>query len=175
MIGKITGRIVEKENGAVIVDVSGIGYKIWTPAEVEVGAETAFYTHLHVKEDALDLFGFIKKDELKLFESLLSVSGVGPKTALSVLTKGGSEMVNKAVAEHKPELLSAPGVGKKTAERIVLELSGKLSFIEIDDELKDALTRLGYKDFEAARAAQKIDKDQPLTTRIKEALKVLQK
>lgn len=175
MIAMLTGRILVKEKDFVITDVQGVGYKVWARTDADIGEDVVFYTHLVVKEDALDLYGFNNSDELKIFESLINVSGVGPKTAAVILFTNGADGVKKAIEFRKPEQLIAPGVGKKTAERIVLELSGKLSFAVMDDELIGALVGLGYTPNEARNAAHEVGDAGELQRRIKEALRVLKK
>ncbi len=165
MIAQLRGRLLEKQPNRVVVDVNGVGYDVHIPLSTfyemaEPGAEVTLRTHTHVREDALLLFGFATRLELQIFERLLSVSGIGPKLALAVLSGlEPAELVNAIRTANVARLTGIPGIGKKTAERIGLELKDKMASITPaeqpapspadDDEalrtdLLSALMNLGY-------------------------------
>jgi Holliday junction DNA helicase RuvA len=186
MIRQLRGKITHLEDKYLILDVHGVGYKICTTPENLVARdenETFFWTHLVVKEDALDLYGFRTKKDLDFFEMLLTVSGIGPKSALGVLSVADAETIKKAVVSNNSEYLTkVAGIGRKNAEKIVLELKGKIASWQIDsgdestmdheEDVIEALKALGYSLRQARDAAQKIPKDITDTNaRIKEALK----
>ncbi len=183
MIHSLFGKISEKRQNFFTINVGGIFYKIYasenTLKNVSVSeADSRIFTHLNVKEDALDLYGFLTESELNIFEKLISISGIGPKSAMSVLGLGKIDQIVTAINEGKADLLTrASGVGKKTAERIVLELKGKLdlpvssqtlTLMESDLELEETLVTLGYSKLEAKNIVSKIN---PKTTGFKERLK----
>lgn len=190
MISFLRGKILRRSLNFVILDVRDIGYKVFVNSaalsEVAEGQQAEFYIHQHVKEDALDLYGFRNLDELEMFELLLSISGVGPKSALGVLVVGKVGDIKESIARGDSSLLTkVSGIGKKTAERIVLELREKVgkmavgSQIGIDgvgisassDEI-DALMSLGYSLQQAREALQKVDHSiVDSGKRIKEALR----
>lgn len=153
MIGSLRGMIAERIGNAILLDVGGIGYLIHCPARTlaaaEVGREARFYIYDYVREDARKLFGFGSRDERMFFETLISISGVGPKVALLVLSVGTMEDIHAAVeAGDVGRLTSLPGIGAKTAKKIVLELKGKLvaetDIPQTDRDVADALVALGY-------------------------------
>ncbi len=156
MIARLEGIVVAQGERDVIVDVGGIGYRVYvtqaTKKDLVIGEEVAFRTHLAVREDALDLFGFASEGELALFESLLSVSGIGPKSAMNILSGTGVEILRRAIGSNDPSYLTkVAGVGKKTAEKIVLELHDKIGSLSQEEhtttaeqEALDALETLGY-------------------------------
>lgn len=176
MISYLNGKILNKRESFVIVVVGGIGYKVFVNSsilsEVNGGQEVEFYIHQHVREDALDLYGFHSLEELELFELLLSISGIGPKSALGVLTIAPVQDIKDSIARGDSDLLiKVSGIGKKTAERVVLELRdkvGSISFgesglsgfdnnmISSSDEM-DALVALGYSLQQAREALRKVD------------------
>ena len=177
------GKISEKRQNFFTINVGGIFYKIYasesTLKNISISdSDVRIFTHLNVKEDALDLYGFTTESELNVFEKLISISGIGPKSAMSVLGLGKIDQIVAAINEGKADLLTrASGVGKKTAERIVLELKGKLdlpvssqtlAFMESDLELEETLITLGYSKMEAKTIVGKIN---PKTTGFKERLK----
>lgn len=186
MIGRIKGKIVKKELGYVVVDVSGVGYKIFIMnlfAE-SFDKEVILYTHLYVREDTLSLYGFLQEDELELFELLISISGIGPKAALGVLGVGNVNTIKKSIAEGRSDLLmGVSGVGRKMAERVVLELKNKVisdgsvvlpqRLTTKDEEILEALMGLGYKKSEAMEAVSKTSPDLKTEERVKEALRFL--
>lgn len=161
--------------------------KVYIPAAVAsdlppVGTNVDLFCHLHVREDALDLYGFLTEAELGLFEALISVTGVGPKSALNIMSVTRADQLAAAINEGRTELLTkASGIGRKTAERVVLELKGKLSFgstartlnlLESDLDLEEALVGLGYSKQQAKAAISRIDpKLKDFNSRLKEALR----
>lgn len=192
MISYLSGKILNKRENFVILVVGGVGYKVFVNSqiisEVNTSQEVEFYTYQHVKEDALDLYGFHSLDELDLFELLLSISGIGPKSALGVLAIASVQDIKDSIARGDSDLLTkVSGIGKKTAERVVLELREKVGSIAVNldgkadnpesgmaqssDEI-DALIALGYSMQQAREAIRKIDpKITDSGERIKEALK----
>ncbi|MAF59682.1 MAG: Holliday junction branch migration protein RuvA [Candidatus Pacebacteria bacterium] len=190
MIAKLTGEIVETNATSVVVDVSGVGYRVFVTSDAlnslkkESGAAT-LHTHLAVRENSQDIYGFTNKDELVFFELLLSVSGIGPKSALAILSLSSVEAIRSAVLKGDTSYLTkVSGIGKKNAEKIVLELSDKLGAIEGvssesfqgDVDALEALTTLGYSQNEARDALKNVPKEFESTNdRLKEALKSLGK
>ncbi len=190
MITHIRGTVIDKEERAAVIDVHGVGYKVFATAttidSLKEGKEAALWTHLAVREDAQTLYGFPAKDELHFFELLISsVSGIGPKTALGILNVSSVSNIRKAVSTgDTSHLTKVSGIGKKMAEKIVLELKGKFgadsgdSGISLRDEVDalEALKALGYKHNDAREALKEID---PTITdtgeRVKRALKMLGK
>lgn len=194
MIGHLEGKVMFKGERHVVLDVGGIGYKIFvstgtlkelaSPSFAKASEGTAqLWTHLHVKEDALELYGFLDENELEFFEMLISISGIGPKSALGVLSLAPSETIKKAISSGDTSYLTkVSGIGRKTAEKIVLELKDKLVFDKIahaseemkeDADILDALLSLGYSQRDAREMIQKIPKDiKGREKRIREALKI---
>jgi len=166
MIAFLRGRVLDKHPNRLIVDVNGVGYEVHVPLSTyyevgEAGAEVALHVHTHVREDALQLFGFLTRLEQSLFERLIGISGIGPKLAIAVLSGIDSrELVASVQRADVARLTRIPGIGKKTAERIVLELKDRLRDVaasadldaaepdETGDQLRDdlvsALENLGY-------------------------------
>ncbi len=186
MISKIEGIIWDIKDKFIIVGVGGIGFKIFTTNETKEifhkGKETSLHTHLVVKEDALDLYGFTTEEELSFFEMLISISGIGPKTALNVLNISTVSTLKRAVSTNDiSHLTKVSGIGKKVAEKIVLELKDKVDSndendISLRDELDtvEALKALGYSQRESREALKEVEKNITKTgDRIKEALKIL--
>jgi len=179
MIATLRGEISQIEDNALVVEVGGVGLRVFVPApvrdRVKVG-ETAFlFTHLVVREDALTLYGFESQADRELFNMLLGVDGVGPKVALSVLSTMTLDAVQHAVFAEEADILSrVPGVGKKTAQKIALHLKDKLrpmdalarvaAMSDVDSEVLAALTSLGYSVVEAQAAIQSLPKDAPQDT-----------
>lgn len=192
MIHSVRGILKTRTDSFVVIDVHGIGLKVFTNAQTilkcaNVGGEIEMMCHLRVREDAMDLYGFLDEHTLRLFELLNSVSGVGPKSALSLLDLDSVPNITAAIFERKADLLArASGIGKKTAERIVLELSAKIGGLtskeviqgmEMSVEVEDALLSLGYTRPEV-RGALHVIKDTNYPTmedKLKAALKVLGK
>lgn len=173
-----------------VVEVGGLGLKVFMSERglksLHQGSEAALFCHLHVREDALDLYGFRSPEELEFFELLLAISGVGPRSALAVLDVAELAELGAAIQEGRPDLLTkASGIGRKTAERIVLELKGKIRMggaeemvkkMEGDSDLVETLVSLGYRRDQAKSALDKISKETVgLEARLKEVLKILGK
>ena len=191
MIGRINGILVEKNFPQVIVSCHGVGYEIDVPMSTfyplpRAGEEVTLLTHLVVREDAHLLYGFITAGERAAFRQLLKISGVGPKVALSVLSGMSVDDLSAAVAaEDSGRLTKIPGIGKKTAERLVLELRDKLpktiSVVRAADagaagsDVLNALLALGYNEREAAVAVKQIPADLQIADAIRHALKHLAK
>lgn len=189
MISFLQGKILNKGNGFVIVELNNIGYKVFVCqslwSKLNLGQEVELYTHQYVKEDALNLYGFNNIEELDLFELFLSVSGIGPKSALGILGVAKAEDIKDSISQGDPSLLTkVSGIGRKTAERAVLELRGKISPLASSgraagigsasgDEI-DALMALGYSMGQARDALRAVDeKIKDSGERIKQALKRL--
>ncbi len=197
MIALLTGEIAHKSVEKVIVDVSGVGYALQIPLSTfyllpETGA-VRLHVHTHVREDALQLFGFLSPGEKELFLLLLSVSGIGPKVALGILSHASCDDLQGAIGHGDVKRLSAlPGIGKKTAERLILELQEKIRKLhpqlpvhsetplptateDAHEDALSALVNLGYKEPQARKVLNKLDlpSDTPLEQVLKEALRVL--
>lgn len=186
MIASIEGNVSQILEDSIVVNVSGIGFRVFVPSnvsrDVELHHVIALFTYLVVKEDALTLFGFESIEERDMFVMLLGANGVGPRTALAILSTLSLDIVSNAVIQEQPDVFSrVSGVGKKTAQSIVLQLQGKvikgsaspLSAIrDVDSDVIDALTSLGYSVVEAQTALQMIPKDAPedIESRIRLAL-----
>jgi Holliday junction DNA helicase RuvA len=193
MIGHLRGTLVEKTPSRLIVDVGGVGYEVLVPLSTfyalgEAGAPVTLRTHTHVREDVLALYGFITKLEQDLFERLIAINGVGPKLALAVLSGiEPGELIRAVRQQDVARLTAIPGVGKKTAERIGLELKDRLpvSLQAVDpapaastpedqlrDDLLSALINLGYQRGAAEKAVEKVLKERP-AERFEDALKAV--
>ncbi len=188
MIAHILGEVVDKEAASVIVDVSGVGYEIKTTQKVidscNVGESVKFYTYFAVRENAQDLYGFTSKESKRLFELLLSVSGVGPKVAISIAGLGEPGEVKSAIASSNVAYVqSANGVGKRGAEKVIVELKDKVGAIGEDSFILDGLSAgddaaaglvaLGYSQQQANQALAKVDASLSPEERITTALKEL--
>lgn len=191
MIATLTGNIAEKIADTVVIDVRGVGYGVLVTTEdygvLATGASAKLYVYEHIRENSHDLFGFTKLDTKQLFEQLLDVNGVGPKMALSVLSIGSANEVRQAIAAGDTKSIQrANGVGKRVAERIVVDLKDKVGLEGVDlsttgmlqsdtairrDEAAEALIALGYSPQDAAQALTSVPSDLPLEERIKLALK----
>lgn len=174
MISILQGAIYAKLNDALIVMVGGVGLRVLVPQPLlkasRAGEPVLLHTHLVVREDDLSLIGFATDDELDLFHKLITVSGVGPKLALNLLSNMAPDALRMAIGQERAELLArVPGIGKRTAGKIVLELKDKMGEVEISEGLAalteadaaviDALTALGYSIVEAQRAVQTLPRD----------------
>jgi Holliday junction DNA helicase RuvA len=190
MIGKVTGKLVERHPPQVIVDVHGIGYEIDVPMSTfyqlpATGHDVTLYTHLIVREDAHLLYGFASEQERYVFRQLLRISGVGARTALSVLSGlSVSDLYEAVSAQDGARLIKVPGIGKKTAERLLLELKDKLDVTVIKTavagggstgDILNALLALGYNDKEAAWAVKQLPGGVAVAEGIRQALKLLSK
>ena len=189
MIGRIAGTLVEKNPPQVVVLAAGVGYEIDVPMSTfyhlpRVDEPVVLLTHLVVREDAHLLYGFLTGNERAAFRQLLKISGVGPKVALSVLSGlSVDDLAGAVLAEDAARLTRIPGVGKKTAERLILELRDKLpASITLarpggpqSSDVLNALMGLGYNDREATAAVKQLAADLPLADAIRQALKLLAK
>lgn len=186
MIGYLSGTVLTTKENSLILDVSGVGYKVLSPLPVILstgtGEKLSLFIHTHVREDQITLFGFKDEVDLFVFEKLTSVSGIGPKSALAMLSVHSPASIAQAVEQADAESLShTPGIGKKTAEKIILELKGKFSHLltttenEATYEVRLALETLGYSPKEIHATLQKLSTDNKSTTiLLKEALGALQ-
>jgi Holliday junction DNA helicase RuvA len=191
VIGRLSGRLLAKHPPQILVDVQGVGYEIDVPMSTlyqlpATGAEVTLYTHLIVREDAHQLFGFATERERATFRQLLRISGVGARTALAVLSGMSVGDLQQAVsAQDSGRLTKIPGIGKKTAERLLLELRDKLDAgtaavagsgaPESGGDIVNALLALGYNDREAAWALKQLPAGTGVTDGIRQALKLLSK
>jgi len=175
MIATLRGVVTGGEDDYLIVSVGGIGLRVFVPVGLrgaaKSGEEIHLFTHLVVREDALTLYGFETEPEQQYFNLLLGVNGIGPRIALAILSAMTVDMIRRSVLSEQPEFFSrVPGVGKKTAQKILLHLQGKITgtlegiglpVTDIDSEVMDALTGLGYSVVEAQSALQSIPRDAP--------------
>jgi len=202
LIARITGKLIHKLPNAIIVDVNGVGYELTVPLSTfyvlgEVGTVVGLNVHTHVREDALSLFGFSTDQEKRLFLMLIGVSGIGPRLAVTILSGLGTEELIQAIRlGDLPRLVAIPGVGKKTAERMVVELKDKVSSLAIAeatpqttaglarsgaamiDDVVSALVNLGYLKAASEKAVGSIVRDNPdadFTTTLKLSLRMLSK
>jgi Holliday junction DNA helicase RuvA len=188
MIGRIKGLLVEKNPPLVAVDVNGVTYELDAPMSTiyelpDVGSEVYLYTHLLVREDAHLLFGFISAKEREFFRTLLKVNGVGAKIAVAILSGLSVDELSDVVQQKDISRISkVPGIGKKTAERLILELRDKLSFVSsgesnsLGGEFEDAvgaLVALGYSDRDARNALSKVSGGLTVPELIRQALRIL--
>jgi Holliday junction DNA helicase RuvA len=183
VIARLTGISVARSADGLVLDVGGVGYLLRPTAralqKTEPKREVTLDTYLHVREDALQLYAFAEPAERELFEHLLSVSGVGPKVALLIVSGSTPAELRRAIVlEDTARFLAIPGVGKKTAERVVLELKEKLGLVEPigaegtpDLVARDALVELGYSVVEADRALATTDPQAPPEERVRQALR----
>ena len=188
MIGKLTGILSDKNPPQVIVDCGGVGYEVQVPMSTfynlpAEGQKVSLLTHFVVREDAQILYGFGSAGEREAFRELIKISGVGPRTALSVLSgMGVADLAQAITLQEAGRLIKVPGIGKKTAERLLLELKGKLGAdigvtaggqTEVQGDILQALMALGYSDKEAALAVKALPGDVGVSEGIKVALKAL--
>lgn len=190
MIAHVFGKVAEKFDGSLVIDVHGVGYEVSVATNdfdaVILDQEVKFYTYHHVREQSEELFGFSSLAAKKLFEMLITVQGVGPKAALSILSLGDAEQVRNAIANADSGFVQkATGVGKKTAERVVVDLSDKVGLpthygrtetplqteLNTSDEALEALMALGYTLADATKALEDVDVNLPTAQRVAEALK----
>jgi Holliday junction DNA helicase RuvA len=189
VIYSVSGKLDLKSEHFAVIDAAGLGLKVLMNQRTlqklpPVGENVKLFCYLYLRENGLELYGFNSREELNFFELLISVSGVGPKSALSILEISELDNLAAAIKEGRPDLLTrASGIGRKTAERIILELKSKVQSeksgftvkrMESDSDLVDTLTGLGYKRDQAKAALQKVDeKTTGLEERLKAALKIL--
>lgn len=192
MIATLCGKVSEKFLDTVVIDVQGVGYGVFVTSEdhgsLPQDKEVKLYIHEHIREASHDLFGFVRLETKKLFELLLGVNGVGPKMAINVLSIGSADQVRTAIAGGDVKFIQrANGVGKRVAERIVVDLKDKVGLegvnlsdtgmlqaddLLLKDEAVEALVSLGYTPQDAAKALKNIDVTLPTEVRVKSALKV---
>ena len=196
MISYVKGELIALEEDKAIVDVNGIGYGVYMSGQAlgmlpSIGEEVRLHTHLNVKEDAMQLFGFLTRDDLQVFKLLIGVSGIGPKGALNILSQLSPDDLRFAVvANDAKTIASAPGIGKKTAEKLIIELKDKLSIEdvlnhtvnseekqeaysyanEMQSEAIQALVSLGYGNAESMKAVKKVTITEDIT--VEELLKL---
>lgn len=192
MIGRITGILLEKHPPQVLLDVQGIGYEIDVPMSTfydlpATGVQATLYTHLLIREDVHLLFGFATESERQTFRQLIKITGVGARTALALLSGLSVTDLNRAVGEQdSTRLIRVPGIGKKTAERLLLELRDKLGTLETDldqssskptndSDILNALLSLGYNDREAGWAIKQTASNATVSDGIRQALQLLSK
>jgi len=207
MIGRLTGRVTQEDDGNVVVDVGGVGYELVVPlgtlgrAQTDADGRATLFVHTHAREDVLSLFGFATEGDRVAFRTLIGVSSVGPKTAIQVLSALPAPDLGQAIARKElGKLTSIPGIGKKTAERLLLELKDKVPILEAagprgqgagahaassgalpsstGDLLTRALVNMGYRQAEADRAIEQLGGkvgELPLPELLKEALAALSK
>lgn len=188
MIYSIEGNVIIKGGQFLAVEVGGLAFRVFTKRKTagaaSLGAKAKLFCYLHVRENLLDLYGFEKQEELGFFELLISISGVGPKSALSIMDVDSLQNLVAAIKEGRPDLLTrASGVGRKTAERIVLELKNKVQSeeseavvkkMESDADIAETLASLGYRKEQVKVALEKVDHTVVgLENRLKAALKIL--
>jgi holliday junction DNA helicase RuvA len=190
MIAKITGKVIEHDGRQIIVDCSGVGYGVIVSVDESSrcvsGAEVSLYILENIKEDSHDLYGFFDKSKRDLCSLLMTVSGVGPRAAMSILDLGSEGALRTAISSGDIKYLTAAsGVGKKVAERVVVDLKNKVGSVSSDgatdflrgpaisaaDEAFQALVALGYSSEDAARALEKVDASLPTDERLKVALR----
>lgn len=207
MIGRLTGKVIEEDDGTTVLDVNGVGYELVTPlgtigrAGTDGDGRVTLFVHTHVREDQLSLFGFSSEGDRLAFRTLIGVSSVGPKTAIAVLSALPAYELGQAIARKElGKLTSISGIGKKTAERLLLELKDKLTILQATAQamplpagsvaatppppssnselLSRALVNMGYRSGEADRAIEQLGAklgELPLPDLLKEALAVLSK
>jgi Holliday junction DNA helicase RuvA len=185
MIGSIRGKIILKTEKFILVETGGVGYKISVSPDVlsktqKTGDEIFLFIHTHVREDAFDLYGFINTEELEFFEMLLNVSGIGPRSALAILSIASIGTLRKAIGTGDTSYLTKiSGIGRKTAEKIVIELRDKIGDEKTGTSLQgeldalEALKSLGYSQNEAREALKKVSPDTDTNMKIREALRIL--
>ena len=192
MIGRLTGTLLEKSPPQVLVDCHGVGYEVDVPMSTfydlpALGEPVSLLTHLAVREDAHQLFGFASEQERTAFRQLIRISGVGARTALSILSGlSVADLAQAITLQESARLVKVPGIGKKTAERLLLELKGKLGAelpsasgsgaqTDTQRDIEQALLALGYSEKEAQAALKGLPADVTVSDGIKQALKALAK
>ncbi|MEK7634566.1 MAG: Holliday junction branch migration protein RuvA [Patescibacteria group bacterium] len=192
MIYSLSGKLLVKKSNFVVIEAGGIGFKVFVSSKAlrklpKIGLRAKLFCYTNVRQDGLELYGFSDEEELEIFELFISINGIGPKIALRILSELPIDSVLSAIDKNRPDVLSKiSGVGKKTAERIILELRGKIkikntqkgeesiSIMEINEDLEKALKNLGYKQNEIKDALMDIpSKISKIDERLKIALKNL--
>ena len=192
MIGRLAGQLAEKNPPQILIDCQGVGYEVWVPMSTfynlpALGERTTLLTHFVVREDAQLLYGFGSDTERAAFRELIKIGGIGPRMALAVLSGMSAQELAQAVSQQQPgRLVKVPGIGKKTAERLLLELKGKLApdlgvpagavvTSDAQADIVQALVALGYSDKDAAAAIKALPADIGVSDGIRAALKSLVK
>lgn len=187
MISSISGKVLEVEEESLVIEIGGLGFEVFAPAavclEAQIGKQIRLFTHLIVRETELSLYGFSSREEREFFMMLIGVNRVGPRLGLAVLSTLNPNAIRRAVFNDQAEVISrVPGVGKTTAQKIILDLKNKIKEVDgleavarlddLDTEVIEALTALGYSIVEAQAALQSIPKDAPkdVETRLRLAL-----
>jgi Holliday junction DNA helicase RuvA len=192
MIGSLRGTVLERSlSGEVLIEVAGVGYRVLVPLNavsvLEPGTSAFLYTHQHVRDDALILFGFPSRDERDTFEALITASGVGPKLALAILSVHSPPSLRRCLAEDDLDsLVAVPGVGKRTAQRLLVDLKARLDVPDLDltavpgssapnarAEVRDALVGLGYGNEEVRDVFGQLGEDGTVEELLREALRLL--
>ena len=191
MIGSVRGTVIERStSGEVLVEVGGVGYRVSVPLRaipmLDPGSNAFLFTHLHVREDAMVLYGFSSRDERDTFEVLISATGVGPKLALAVLSVHTPNTLRRGLADDDLDaLMLVPGVGKRTAQRLLIELKARLELPDLDlseatggtstprGEVRDALLGLGYSADEVRATLGQLGDDGTVEELLRNALRVL--
>lgn len=182
MIGSLKGKVALRTDRFLILEINGVGYKVSVSpdvlAKVKAGDDVSLWIHTHVREDTLDLYGFLTREDLEFFEMLLGVSGIGPRSALAILGVASLETLRKAVGSGDTSYLTKiSGIGRKTAEKIVIELRDKLgeedgSSLQGELDALEALKSLGYSQNQARDALKKVQSEDT-NGKVREALKIL--
>lgn len=193
MISYLFGKVKNTNGNFLVLEVNGVGYKIFIPvrslSELKLGDELEVFTHFHVREDSQELYGFCTEGELQLFEQVLSVSSVGPKSAMNILNVGEADDIRHAIVSENAEFIaSAPRVGKKTAERVIIELKSKIDLpkgkhagngqILAGEDFEDTLEvliKLGFSRRQGVDVLKGIDPKLKVEEKVKQALKMLGK
>src|SRR5690242_12544652 len=192
MIGSVRGTLLERgAGGEVLVEVGGVGYRAYVPLSsvpaLAVGAPTFLFTHLHVRDDAMVLYGFVTRDERDTFEALIGANGVGPKLALAILSVHSPNALRRALADDDLDALClVPGVGKRTAQRLLVDLKARLAVPDLDlttatpggapsprAEVREALAGLGYGPDEVRDALAQLPDDGTVEALLRDALRLL--
>lgn len=183
MIGFLSGRVKSLRGQQALIQVGGVGYLVSVPVShtLITGQNVGLYIHTHVREDVLALYGFKDASSLDLFEKLISVSGVGPKSALAILAVSPVEVISQAITSTNLNFFTAvPGIGKKSAQKIIIDLKPKLTHLDVDltsldgnGHLNQALTQLGFSKTEIVSVLSQVDPEEELQNQIKQALKLL--
>lgn len=190
MISFLSGKIAAKKPQFVILETNGIGFKVFIPSKAfyklpKIGSRTKLFCYTHIKQDGMELYGFLKNEELEMFELLISISGVGPKIALKILNIGKTDELLSAISCGRTDILTKSGIGTKTAQRLVLELKDKiigeasteiLSLTDSNYDIEKALRDFGYKKYEIEEAIKNIPSEiKNIEDRLRIALKNLAK
>ncbi len=185
MIGYLEGKIKYSVPGKIIIFCNGIGFTVSVPTSLSLlqDSEAQLYIHTHLREDNLSLFGFSNPEDLSLFETLIGVSGIGPKIGLSMFSSSSAPLIKEAISSSNLAFFtSIPGIGKKTAQRLILDLKSKISKgdvnmenLEGNSELVDSLVGLGFQKTEISKIISKIDFSSSIQDQIKLSLKLLKR